>query len=109
MQVIVARETTDALLVEAVAPNITDDLTAARSPEIDRHEIIVRFGAMTERIRAELSSGLNELAGSPAEAWTDELLRSVRALELVVEARGAVAEEYYAFFATMIDLRARSR
>jgi hypothetical protein len=100
-----ARERTDALLAEAAMPEIAVELDSARSTQIDRYQVITLYGIVTERIKAQLSDGLNELAASPADAWTDDLLRTVRALGLSVDARGAVAEEYYAYFATMIELR----
>ena len=104
-QVDAARERTDALLSEAAMTDIVGEVASARSTEIDRYEVIARYGVLTDRIKAQLSAGLSELAASPADSWTDELLRSVRTLQLAVDARGAVAEEYYAYFATMIDLR----
>ena len=95
---------TDELLARVGDAEFESLIVAARGDGLDRHDVVERYGAATTAIEGRLVASLDDLTSTPRESASG-LPDAVDALELAVDARGAVAEEFDAYFATMFDLR----
>ncbi|MCB0997963.1 MAG: EAL domain-containing protein [Acidimicrobiales bacterium] len=100
---VVAR--TDQLATAAGQLDALDALAVARATDIDLREMVVRYQAVIDPIRATLEAQLDDLATSRPGASGARLRDTVDLLEVAVRTRGAISQQFTASFAVRFDVR----
>jgi diguanylate cyclase (GGDEF)-like protein len=97
---------TDELLGRVGRADVTDAVASARMAGPEVRVVVAAFGSVTAAIESPLATLLAELRTARSDAIdADRLVGAVRILEVAVDARAAMAQEFATYFSVVFDLR----
>jgi diguanylate cyclase (GGDEF)-like protein len=95
---------TDQLLTATGDTAAADAITAARMTDLDIRGVLNTYREITASIQLSLDAVLGELESEAKDSSdNDELLQAAENLQLAIDTRGAIAEQFYGYFATLFD------
>ncbi len=101
-----AHANTDTLVVLTGRKDVADAIAAARAAESGLSGTLARYRNIMNTIESSLAVAMADLSNTTSGSNdTGDLPPSARVLEHAIDARSAVAEEFYGYFATIFDLR----
>lgn len=97
---------TDAILADIGHVDLTADVARARDGVTDLSSALESCRALMAGLENALTDSVAELTTTTSgRAETDRLLRAARVLADAIDARSAIAEGFYGYFATIFPLR----
>ena len=96
----------DELAEQAGRPDVIAGLAAVRAADLDLGGVLTEYAHITMSIETPLAQLLRDVTTSATgSAGAEGLADKVRVLEQAVEMRAVIAEEFYAYFASIFEVR----
>lgn len=100
-----ARARADDLLARVDRSDVARATEAARATTTEMGAVLLAYRDAMDVAAAPLDAALDNLSVTTTGAKAEDLPDAARALRSALDARAAVADEFYGFFATLFDLR----